>query len=371
MKLGLGQRRSDRVSYHLRITDDGTYLDDHRLILVVDVDASGDDGTNRFRAMDRAARRARATTADAEGARGRIRALLAAREVERSDDELFVAWAKRRRATGPSLAGLSTLRASGAGQFTRGGLSRMREARGALAGRGPLVMVDLREEPHGFLDGSAVAWVVAGDVKDQALLGATREQAARVEADLLDALRRRRPGEIVDRGGAAARSEIHAVASEESLFAAPDCYLRVPTPDHEIPERDADVDAFVGAVVEHDRERAWFHFHCRRGAGRTTTFLCLYDAMHNARRPGLGAFDVLYRQHLIGGSDLDKIAGREPYKVPPAKDRRQFVLNFFLYARESGPDFRTSWSTWAKATGCLIGPLGRRVPGGLYPAARR
>jgi hypothetical protein len=163
-------------------------------------------------------------------------------------------------------------------------------------------------------------------------------------------------------------------------------YLRLAVPDHAMPEGDALVDQFVAAMVEHQGK--WFHFHCRGGKGRTTTFMSLYDALMNAdllAEGKLGWRDVVNRQGFFGGSNLMSYLkahegptvtakGDVTYKVPLAQDRANFIRNFCAYVAAHDPVRTrgyTSWSTWCQVEGpgkikCSLEGNNQGV--GKYPA---
>jgi hypothetical protein len=77
--------------------------------------------------------------------------------------------------------GLEQLRVSASGQFPAQGLTAIL----ARAGGGPVVVLDLRQESHGFVGGTAVSWYGARNWANQ---GKTPDQIARDEADLLGGL---------------------------------------------------------------------------------------------------------------------------------------------------------------------------------------
>ena len=311
-------------------------------------------------------------------------------------DREFLDWAARRDA-GPQLAGMDAVNGSGSNQFSASGLQWMRDEP-TLFDRRHLVIVDLRQEPHAHLGDWPATWIAEHDVKDHARLGATPAAAQAAEEALVrDLLARQTAGSgsvmewpvyyASDRNKKgrwplwtppAKPVKFSSILTEADLVhgligPAGHHYLRLHAPDHEIPERDAVVDTFVAAVMA--RPNAWFHFHCRGGKGRTTTFMCMYDALRNADKQ-LDGFDVIYRQWMIGGSDLDSVQEkiREEgldyhYKTRPARDRVQFVRKFVEYATATAG--ATPWSVWAREHGCALDDAAKHAQGDYAAAPRQ
>lgn len=116
-------------------------------------------------------------------------------------------------------------------------------------------------------------------------------------------------------------------------------YLRITVTDHEKP-LDDQVDLFVESVKNLPQD-IWLHFYCRGGAGRTTTFMAMYDMMHNAKNVSFE--DIMKRQTLIGGSDLLKGEDQDE-----SQDRLNFMNVFYNYCKDNKDGFQTSWSEWLK-----------------------
>ncbi len=237
----------------------------------------------------------------------------------------------------PSSAGLSTLNISGSAQFSEESLS-------AILDKIPskkIIVVDLREESHGFLNGMAVSWYTS---KDWSNVGKSLSQ---IEADedirLIDAKnqgwkfvykKKFIPLLIYVRESQTEKD----LAKQRSLG-----YFRLPVTDHKRPT-DHDVDTFI-EFVKVLPEDTWLHFHCAAGIGRTTTFMVMYDMMRNHQVAS--AEDIIKRQALLGGIDLlaplEEVDWRYPYKL----EREQFAATFYLYCQEN-PHFEKTWSEWVK-----------------------
>lgn len=240
----------------------------------------------------------------------------------------------------PGNAGLAGLRASGSGQFCR---DQFYAVRAALRGR-RVAVIDLRQEPHVFLNGAAVAWGPPG------LVGFNRSavEVERIEREWMRHLDAGKfatatqfaHGAFADEGQwepIELKLDIRDAATEYQLVReARWGYFRIAAPDSVIP-RDEDIDRFVALVRDLDGD-IWLHFHCDTGGSRTTLFLTLYDMMRNcaaASRP-----EIIARQRRLGGSNL--LTG------PDGQARAQFLERFFSYCWQSGPLFRRSWSSWSR-----------------------
>lgn len=238
-------------------------------------------------------------------------------------------------------AGLPSLMASGSGQFCR---DQFYVVQSALLGK-RVAVVDLRQEPHGLLNGAAVAWGPPG------VVGADRSasEVGRVERAWIERLVRGHfttitqyaPGVFADQKSwqpIEFKLDLRSAAPESEIVAEAHWgYFRVAAPDAIVP-RDKDVDRFVAFARDLEGD-IWLHFHCDTGGNRTTMFLTLYDMMRNyvrAARP-----EIIARQRKLGGYDL--LAG------PARNVRAEFLQRFFSYCWQCGPHFRRSWSSWSRA----------------------
>ena len=189
----------------------------------------------------------------------------------------------------PTREGLERLHASGSGEFSASGLRALLEVL-AEKTSAPICIVDLREESHGFFNGTAVSWYGERDWGNVGLTQAT---------------------------------------------------------DHIWPEPAA-VDEFV-RFYKTLPDDVWLHFHCQAGEGRTTEFLAMYDILKN---PTVPLKDVLYRQCLLGGSYVAHVepAGSTYWKVPYYEEKARHIALFHRYVREQqAADFAVSWSDWLAA----------------------
>lgn len=244
-----------------------------------------------------------------------------------------------------SRQGLDGLRVSGSSQFSLPQLAVLQANLPA-----PATLVDLRRESHGFLGGDAVSWRMPDNQGNPGLEAAA---VAGAEALLVAGINDR-PGVAVareaKRGGpdVLPLGPLPAVTEAEAAAALGLGYLRLAVSDHTRPS-DAVVDRFVRFYRELAPE-TWLHFHCRGGAGRTTTFLCLVDMLHNARNVDFAG--ILARQKALGGTDLTRTAGgNSPSRDILAQERLDFLRRFYDYAAANPGGRGQGWSEWLAGSG--------------------
>ncbi|QSQ15920.1 phosphatase domain-containing protein [Myxococcus landrumensis] len=242
--------------------------------------------------------------------------------------------------------GLEVLRCSGSAQLSVAGyqdvVRRLEEVPREL-----LHVVDLRQESHGFLNGAAVSWYAESN---WGAAGLSDEEAQALERQRLLLLSRSSRVRVSDVAGVKGRAppssrdwECRTVMDEARAFdLPPGRYARLPVTDHTRP-RDTIVDGFIQWVRGLD-ERAHLHLHCRGGKGRTATFMCLLDMLHNAQHLSLDA--LLDRQARLGGYDLRKAADPSSPKAPFIAERRVFLARFHEYARENPGGGPLGWEEW-------------------------
>lgn len=242
----------------------------------------------------------------------------------------------------PSRVGLESLRASGSSQFSAGQLREMMQFIG-----NPVILVDLREESHGFLNGMAVSWA---DQSNWANRGKNFADVLTTEATELRALRGMRQAKVAmaplkkEKTAEFQSVNIDSVISEEDLAIQDQIgYFRITATDH-IGPSDENIDRFVEFVKQLPAD-TWLHFHCREGHGRTTTFLLLYDILRNGKTVPLE--DLAIRQYRLGGVDLLNQAPAEPGDRREAYLKRaQTIRLFYDYVVSSPAALPIPWSEW-------------------------
>lgn len=242
------------------------------------------------------------------------------------------------KASGINLKGMSDLNISGSGALSEKGINKIKEKIGNMN----ILDVDLRQESHGYINGIGVSWV---GKNNHANVGLTRDKIISDEKEKLNTIIENRYVAF-DKNpkNTDAVKEIKnpdTVQTEEELVKSLGIdYLRITVADHEKPSDDQ-VDLFIESIKDISKD-TWVHFHCRGGSGRTTTFMTMYDMMHNAKDVSFD--DILERENLIGGIDLKKDDGKEE-----SRSRLEFLKLFYNYCRENKDDFKVSWSEWKKS----------------------
>lgn len=239
------------------------------------------------------------------------------------------------------------LAASGSAQFSVGELTAMRP----MIPAAHIIVVDLRQESHGLLNGMAVSWYGPRNWANQgkSAAEAAADEAARLaelaaaeQAEVHHALKKDKINGLLT----ASRPQtvtVGTVLSEEDLVRAKGLdYARLPLTDHCRPS-DADVDRII-AFFRTVPAGVWLHFHCEAGHGRTTTCLAMLDMMRNAKTQTL--LEIIARQQAAGGIDLLADSDSEGWRTQLNRERAEFIRRFYDYCRDNQDDFRTSWTKW-------------------------
>jgi protein tyrosine phosphatase (PTP) superfamily phosphohydrolase (DUF442 family) len=245
---------------------------------------------------------------------------------------------------GPSRIGLDELSISGSAQFSEKTLQSLIH----YLSFNSLLIIDLRQESHGLINGKPVSWT---DAQDNC--GNADKSLPEIERDEFNRLK-----QALEQGYLLVYQDkewnkepqgwtvSEAATEKESVERKGVSYLRLPIQDH-YPPSDDEVDYIVELLNSLDG-KTWVHVHCKMGRGRTTTIMTLFDMMHNASL--LSAEEIIKRQGLIGGSDLFKIEAPGHPRHESAILRLQFLHDFYRYCLEV-PDFSQSWSNWKRAKG--------------------
>jgi len=242
------------------------------------------------------------------------------------------------------------LRASGSHQLDAAAFAG---AVDRIAGDSPelrrVVVVDLRQESHVFVDGRAMSWCADKDWSNvgQSAAWIARDERCQVEKletapdQLLYAIQKDGDGRVQVRG--ASTLHVTRAETEETVLAGfrsrlTVSYLRLPVTDHCAPEDDV-VRVFLEKLGNVDVE-TWVHFHCHGGDGRTTTFLTMYDmlAMAGTREHGGAPPDLEYfrnRQLRLFHYDLKPNAAVKRWQAPlsEVRWRRLELFREYIFGR--------------------------------------
>ena len=222
---------------------------------------------------------------------------------------------------------------SGSGQFTLKNIYLLTEKVKQVAGSvEKIIIVDVRKESHGFVNGLPVDWKVKNS-------DANKDKShAEILKDEKEKLQKLFQNKIID------EVVVETVCTEEE-FALENGfgYVRLPTLDHSHPN-DETVDAFINLIKKNPN--AWLHIHCHVGKGRTTSFMVLYDIFYNCKE--LKLEEILNRHKEIDGQDFEKHLSKtdlDQRKRDLFDNRLNFLKNFYRYCKESDSQTIT-WQTW-------------------------
>lgn len=238
-----------------------------------------------------------------------------------------------------NMAGLADMNMSGSGALSANSLQKIKEK----VGDHPIIDVDLREESHLFVNGIGVSWYGNHDdeninLTQSQVISDEQNKLSRIEADKklkIDSKNKKSNGKL------SLIDNIAGVQTEEQLAKSLMIgYVRFAVPDHKRPQ-DVQVDSFV-QFIKSLPNGTWLHFHCRAGEGRTTTFMAMYDMMKNAKNVSFG--EIMKRQKFIGGIDL--LSGQDASDKSDARERSDFLKNFYQYCCQNQDHFSTTWNQW-------------------------
>ncbi|CDZ80428.1 Effector protein hopD2 [Candidatus Rubidus massiliensis] len=246
-----------------------------------------------------------------------------------------------------SSIGLEQLNASASGQFSSQSLALIIEK----IGHSPLYILDLREETHLFIDGTAISWYAD---RDWANVGKTKEQIDELEHKTIRELSLKSSIELLDDLNPLNRTFTNVLSEKEVVQLAGLGYKKIPVSDHCRPY-DHQVEEFLEFIREIEKQGAWIHIHCAAGRGRSSTFLVMYDILKNAKQVSLN--DIFLRQKEMGGVDFLAEPDHTKWKYPYLKERIAFLEQFYEFCKNSPDPLRGNWSRWAMTN--LAPPLAR------------
>lgn len=248
-------------------------------------------------------------------------------------------------------SGLLTLNMSGSGQFSALQFKTVIENLENF-GVSPdqVFVVDLREEPHAFINGNAFTWY-AKDAwwtqNDPVALVIENEKKRLADLPLGQSVLVKSVA-YKDKAGDVKRLADHPyvitslMTEEQVVTEAGAHYVRLPVTDHMRPD-DKDVEQFL-SLVKKLPPQAWVHFHCRAGRGRTSTFMIMYDMIRN---PELSKKAIIDRQVQLGALDVRRLSGPlKAHKHPNEKLRKRFIDLFYDYVHAPDGYGKNSWTKW-------------------------
>jgi len=246
----------------------------------------------------------------------------------------------------PSRVGMDNVRASASSIFSEQEFEQVLE-KIPVASKN-VIVVDLRQESHGYLNGTAVSWFLPNNWGND---GKRLDAVKKIELELLNQARVGSPITVYnfdDNKNVPTTSfqmDVKNARTEEEMVKSHGAgYYRLALSDHFRPE-DEYVDEFVAWYKKLPKD-AWLHLHCFAGMGRTTIFMNMVDILQNAKKVSFD--DIVGRQGLIGNVDLRNIDGKLNWKRKAYIERLQFTKHFYEYVKQSPKDLPVKYSDWAK-----------------------
>lgn len=207
-----------------------------------------------------------------------------------------------------------------------------------------IILVDLRQESHGFLNGQAVSWY--GD-NNWANVGKADVVIRKDETDrLTKTLDQETSYYKLDKKKKPhfkGKEKVQVALTEQqaaTLFGMG--YARFASTDHIWPDPE-EVDAFLQWQKDLP-EDAWLHFHCQAGKGRTTSYMIMRDIWLNGQKDSLES--ICARQQALGGVDVLHMTHKEAWRQTIDDNKVYRLKQFYTYVK--GLQQGTISGTWTE-----------------------
>jgi hypothetical protein len=232
-----------------------------------------------------------------------------------------------------NLLGWEDIKASSSGQFSEETFVALLEKLFFQAEK--LVIVDLRAESHGFVNGLSVCWRnCLNDLFDKTSEKVEEEENARLAQAIAEGYL------LIESSENQLELPIFRAITERALVEdAGYTYARFPLSNHHRPS-DQFVDQFVQFVKSLSSDE-WVHFHSAVGKRRTKLMITLLDIIKNGDRVSLE--DILIRQQIL---DVE-FASKDKEFIQTDQDRLAFLNEFYTYVQQV-PDCEIPWSVWTQ-----------------------
>lgn len=248
----------------------------------------------------------------------------------------------------PSRQGLDDLKVSASSDFSDSELDSLASVLRQLHS-GSIIVVDLRSETHGLLNGNHVSRYGKYNWEN---IGLDSQTIITAEADLLHSCKGK---QLIVSELSSSNNYVpvnprtldvsSAQTEEEACMKRGLGYVRFTALDHCF-AHPANIDAFL-MYARNLPEDTWLHFHCQAGKGRTTMFIVFYDFLRN---PDVSAKDIIYRHYLLGGNfvlyqgdDPDEL----PWKVELYKEKAAMVPLVYKYIQDNhAQGYPLTWTQW-------------------------
>ncbi len=250
----------------------------------------------------------------------------------------------------PSIKGLKELKASASANFSSSGFDGLLSALRKLH-QGPITIVDLRSETHGFFNGMQLSHY---GLQNWANIGLSLEETMEKEhGEIHDAMGKVIIGATIDSDNNYVPIDPIDINVSTAQTEGEACalrgvgYIRFNSLDHAFPS-DRNIERFI-SFIQSLPDNIWLHFHCKAGKGRTSTYLTIFDMLRN---PDLSLRDAAYRQYKLGGEfvlDDGSKPNEKEWKIPLKQERVEMLQLLEQYIKENRKNnYAVKWSEWKK-----------------------
>lgn len=248
----------------------------------------------------------------------------------------------------PTRQGFDDLTISGSARPNKLQLAALADTLKKVAGSLPIIIVDLRTEMHGIINGHHLSQY---GFQNWGTIGMTREEIIEKEKEVVHStlgktITHAKIGSSTNYEPADPKEEevTEALTMEEATEAAGLKYYRITALDH-VFQSDETLDSFFEFYRSLPAEGTWLHFHCQAGRGRTTFFMSVTDMLNN---PGVSLKDILHRQVLIGGTSMyNDGTGQPEWRQLLFKEISVMLPIVYQYIQENAENgYTVKWSSW-------------------------
>jgi protein-tyrosine phosphatase len=197
-----------------------------------------------------------------------------------------------------------------------------------------IIIVDLRRENHGFINGEPVVWQTPfhqvnsnkkiSEIiqKEQYLLNFAKNNQKIIINKTLEKDEEKGWYKSIE----PQITDVKSVASEKDLAKKYGFeYKRFSVQDYQAPDLNQ-LKAYVKFINNLPKDKK-IYVHCAAGRGRTTTFLAIYDILKNGDQFTLD--EILERQYKIGGVKLNEIDEKYQWRLENAEKRLKVIQDFY------------------------------------------
>lgn len=222
------------------------------------------------------------------------------------------------------------LNAIASAQFSESELKKLRQK----YPQEKIIIVDLRQESHGFINGKSVLWrshfekinqnkSIAEILSDEksCLKAAQKDH----EIVINEVTKRNRESGWYDEISPKIIQVNEAISEEDLAIKNGFEYQRFSVRDFDIPD-EKEFLRMVNFIKNLPQDKK-IYVHCAGGKGRTGMFLITLDIIKNGKTVALK--EIFARQHKLGAAKLDEISKEEAWSEELAQKRLEILENFY------------------------------------------